>query len=332
VIREFGSIEIGLPVRRGTLGIVRSVADFVGHPFVAAVLVGISSAVWTLSFIAGRYPPTQELRKFGDSPLRVVLPLVLAIVLTAAGLTPYLRQIHRFGGIGGPVSRSRRGFSPWKQQGEGREKPSGGSASEFAEAHAGIVLWPKKPTRTTLVAPTPLLGNSLRSSANPLVIPFDGVYWFFRAPDVRPPTGSREAHGSPEMVNTRSTDRRALLMEAHQNLGTLINLDCCSTIQVAIRNADRYPESVSLELILTNTRSPGKPSQPLGSIMVKSTAPWKLYGDQPPVAETLSFKVPAKSAIRRFDEVTIVFHLDVDRADFGARIGIDRFVLVPRAF
>ena len=134
------------------------------------------------------------------------------------------------------------------------------------------------------------------------------------------------------MVNTRSTDRRALLMEAHQNLGTLINLDCCSTIQVAIRNADRYPESVSLELILTNTRSPGKPSQPLGSIMVKSTAPWKLYGDQPPVAETLSFKVPAKSAIRRFDEVTIVFHLDVDRADFGARIGIDRFVLVPRAF
>jgi hypothetical protein len=132
------------------------------------------------------------------------------------------------------------------------------------------------------------------------------------------------------MFNTRSTDRRPLSMEAHQNLGTLIDLDCCSTIQVAIRNADRYPETISLELVLTNTSLPGKPSQSLGSIMVKSTRPWQLYGDRPPVAETLIFKVPANSAIRRFDDVTIVFRLDTARAELGAKIAIERFVLVPR--
>jgi hypothetical protein len=118
-------------------------------------------------------------------------------------------------------------------------------------------------------------------------------------------------------------------MEAHQNLGTLLDLGCCSTIQVAIRNADRYPETVSLELILTDASLPGKPSQSLGSIMVKSTQPWQVYGDRPPVAEILVFKVPANAAIRRFDDVTIVFRLDSARAELGAKIAIERLVLVP---
>jgi hypothetical protein len=64
--------------------------------------------------------------------------------------------------------------------------------------------------------------------------------------------------------------------------------------------------------------------------MVKSTRPWQLYGDRPPVSETLSFDMPVHSAIHHFDEVTIVFRLDPARADFGAKIDIERFVLVPR--
>jgi hypothetical protein len=64
--------------------------------------------------------------------------------------------------------------------------------------------------------------------------------------------------------------------------------------------------------------------------MVKSTRPWRLYGDRPAVGETLTFAIPAHSVINRFDEVTIVFRLDPARADFGAKIGIERFVLIPR--
>jgi len=307
---------------------------FGGYTFTAVTLVGISFATWTWRFTTGECPRNQELRPSGESPLRAALALALAIILTAAGLTPYLRHMRGFGGIGVPVtSKMRRGFYQREQQGEvGREKASEGFASDVAEGHSGIVLWPKKQIHTTLVSPAPLLGNSLLSgshSTNPLVIPFDGVYWFFRAPDVRPPRGSRELHGSPEMFNTRSTDRRPLSMEAHQNLGTLLDLGCCSTIQVAIRNADRYPETVSLELILTDASLPGKPSQSLGSIMVKSTQPWQVYGDRPPVAEILVFKVPANAAIRRFDDVTIVFRLDSARAELGAKIAIERLVLVP---
>jgi hypothetical protein len=73
-----------------------------------------------------------------------------------------------------------------------------------------------------------------------------------------------------------------LSMEAHENLGNMIELGGCSRIQVAIRNADHYPETVSLELVLINTRAPGKPAQSLGKVMVKSTRPWKLYDEPAP--------------------------------------------------
>jgi hypothetical protein len=197
----------------------------------------------------------------------------------------------------------------------------------------GILLWPEERRHTQLIAPSPLsfkrhlFGNDKDIR---LVIPFDGVYWFYKAPDTRPPATSREAHGSPEMVSIRSTDRRPLRMEAHQHLGTLINLNCCSRIEIAIRNADRYRESVSLELVLTDSASSDKRSQSLGRVMVKSTRKWKFYDDRPPAAETLSFVVPASSEIHRFDEITVVFRLDADRADAGAKIGIDHFTLLPR--
>jgi hypothetical protein len=131
-------------------------------------------------------------------------------------------------------------------------------------------------------------------------------------------------------VEIRSTDRRPLSIEAYDHLGTLIDLDCCSKIQISIRNTDRYPETVSLELTLINTSLPHKPSQLLGSMMVRSTRPWKIFESPKPVTETLNFLVPARRSLQRFDELKIVFRLDRARADAAARIAIDHFVLVPR--
>ena len=262
--------------------------------------------------------------------------IALAIVITAAGLIQYLPHSFRVRGFGVPSRHHARQGSPqgrapraaWAQKGFEH------SARPPSESDPGIVLWPETQTQTKLVAPTPVFGEALltgHGSAKPLEIPFNGVYWFFKAPDLHPPKTSRQAHGSPELVNIRSTDRRPLSMEAHDHLGNMLDLDCCSRIQVAIRNADHYPETVSLELVLINTSVPGKPSQSLGTMMVKSTRPWKLY-DEPakPVSETLSFVIPTHASIRRFDEVMVVFRLDAARADAGPKIAIDRFVLVPR--
>lgn len=317
-----------------------ALAVFAGYPSTAAALLGVSSGIWTWAFT--NEISTERLRKISASqPMsRDFWRLTLAALATAAALIPYLQRTYGIGGHGLPSPHRPHLES---SQGYGREpgpqkldlqQLAGDSHAPASGGNPGVILLPEKTTRTRLIAPSPMVEDNLltnQRSSNPLVIPFEGVYWFFKAPDTHPPRTSRQTHGSPELLDIRSTDRRPLSMEAHENLGSMIGLDCCSRIQIAIRNADHYPETVSLELVLIDSRAAGKPSQSLGRMMVKSTRPWKIYdGPSPPASETLNYLIPAHPVIRRFDEVSIVFRIDAARADAGPKIAIDRFVLVPR--
>jgi hypothetical protein len=195
-----------------------------------------------------------------------------------------------------------------------------------------VILWPEIRDRSILVPPLPELGHGLFTTkqVNPLSIPFFGVYWLFKAPDKRPPDGSFRARGNPAAHTFFTTDHTPLFMEANQNFGTLIDLSCCSRIEIAISNADRYPGSVTLELLLANTTLRGKPSQSLGSVEVKSIPRWRPDDDGMAVPETLAFAVPSNTSLRKFDEVKIQFHLEAVRSETAAKIAIDRFVFVPR--
>jgi hypothetical protein len=327
-----------------------AVAGFAGYLFTAALLVGISSAAWTWSFSMNGSPDDWQNSRPSQSTSRILFVVAMAIVFTAGGLIPYLRSTRRIGGFGVPsrhhsrhvTTLANRGGDPGgekasdgggQRQQSGVEKASEGSFPAARDANSGVILWPKEQAYTQLVAPVPAMGNGLlqsKRSAKPLILPFNGVYWFFKAPDLQPPNTSRQAHGSPELLDIHSTDRRPLSMEAHENFGSMIDLDCCSRIQISIRNADIYSETVSLELILINSSLPGKPSQSLGTVMAKSTRTWKIYEKPSPTAETLNFPIPANLSLRRFDEVMIVFRLAAFRADDGAKIAIDHFVLIPR--
>ncbi len=239
------------------------------------------------------------------------------------------------GGFGAPShSHAHRAFPQAESGGQrSRDKTFEASKGRTTEGDTGIVLSPDKLIHTKLVAPAPIIINAPQTghrSASPLAIPFDGVYWFFKAPDLHPPQSSRQAHGTPELLDIHSTDRRPLSMEAHDNLGTLISLDCCSKIQIAIRNADPYSDTVSLELILIDSTLPGKPSQSLGRVVVKSKRTWNLYGEHSLTREELNFAIPENPAIHHFDEVNIIFRLAAFRADDGPKIAIDHLVLFPR--
>ncbi len=312
-----------------------AIAAFAGYSFFSAFLVGIASAVWTWSFTKGQHSGGGR-PSSSQSSSRAFSMVIVAIVITAAGLLRYLPLSFRVRGFGVPSPyHAHQGYLQGDRRGQPHaQKTFDRGGIDPDESDPGIVLWPETQTQTKLIAPAPVFGNALLSgqgSAKPLEIPFEGVYWFFKAPDLHPPRTSRQAHGSPELVNIRSTDRRPLSMEAHDHLGSMLDLDCCSRIQIAIRNADHYPETVSLELVLINTSAPGKPSQSLGTLMVKSTRPWKLYDENSqPIRETLNFPIPQRASIRRFDEIMVVFRLDAARADAGPKIAIDRFVLVPR--
>ncbi len=299
---------------------------FAGYTTAGSILFGAAICAWAWWSIPGA-------NSLHPSQTQNVPAVLLATIFTLAALLPYLHGAAGFG-LGSSHQRAvrvlpRGGASARRYTAEtvnDSQRPAG-------EGNTGIVLWPEEQLHTQLIAPTPIdLTNlpALGPNANPLVIPFGGVYWFFKAPDVRPPRTSRQAHASPETVDIRSTDGRPLSIEAHDYLGSLIALDCCSRIQIAVRNADRYPDTVSLELILVDTSQAGQPSESLGRMLVKSTRPWRIYERPQPVGEMLNFQIPPRSLLRHFDEVRIIFRLDHTRADAGARIAIDHFVLVPR--
>ena len=303
-----------------------------GRMLSAAALAGVAFSVWTwTSPRFGPSPSTMPAHARSQSPH---LPIAaLAVVATLLALFPFLRIPGSHLSVG-YLSRGHRPVPTGDSLGpRSRPRAPDGSAANGEPGDSGVILWPTKPVITQLVVPPPMhetheLANG--HHADPLIIPFDGVYWYFKSPDVQPPKSSRQMHVSPETVNIRSVDHRPLSIEAHDHLANLISLNCCSRIQVALRNADRYPESVTLEVVLINTSVPSRPQQSLGIMMVRSTHPWDIYDEAPPVSETLNFAIPSHHALSRFDEVKVVFRLDHARADAGAKMAIDHFVLIPR--
>lgn len=299
---------------------------FARYTTVGSILFGVAICAWAWWSIPGA-------NSLNASQAQNVPAVLLATVFTLAALLPYLHGAVGFG-LGSSHQRAVRVLPRGRASARRYTTETlNDSQRPPGEGNTGIVLWPEMKLHTQLIAPTPIdLTNppALGPNANPLVIPFDGVYWFFKAPDVRPPTTSRQAHASPETVDIRSTDGRPLSIEAHDYLGSLIALDCCSRIQIAVRNADRYPDTISLELILVDTSQAGQPSESLGRMLVKSTRPWRIYERPQPVSEMLNFQIPPHASLRNFDEVRIIFRLDPTRAEAGARIAIDHLVLVPR--
>jgi hypothetical protein len=306
------------------------VSHATGHFLVATVLAAAAFAVLSCLFATSKLDDPQIAHELS---LRVFLALAL-ILATTITLGPLLLRVHFFYGLGGPVrAQVAQAATPGSKRGQPTSETRLNSAIGVRDAYSGIVLWPKKQVITKLVAPSPLLWDKKRSSdpSHPVVIPFDGVYWFFRVPDTHPPAKSRESQGTPEMFDIQSTDwRRPLVMQAHQNFVNTIPSSCCSRIEVALRNRDRYPHSISIELVLIDNNSPGKPFESLGRESVNSIGPRKTDDGGAPRTETLKFALPFGARLKQFDEILMVFRLDGYRARTAAKIGIDHFTLVPR--
>jgi hypothetical protein len=211
----------------------------------------------------------------------------------------------------------------------GSKQETGSTAHDNSGDHTGVILLPEQQQHTTLVPPLPSMPSGLfdPKHQNPLTIPFYGQYWFFKLPDREPPKDSYVTHGTPAKMTFFAPDGRPLVMEAHQNLGKLIDLSCCREIRIEIRNADRFAATVSIELVLKNTREGQKGLVSLGTAPVTSAPADPDF----PAKETLTFPIPANAPIRQFDEMTIRFPREKVGINRSAKIAIDRFVLIPRS-
>ncbi len=185
--------------------------------------------------------------------------------------------------------------------------------------YRGVVLWTDPKHQAMVIPPRPAQGKGRSQREQDWSIPFDGVYWFFKFPDQRPPTGSYTLTGSPAKTVFRSSDNFVLEMEARQNFVNPIEMSCCSRIAVEINNADAFPGTVFLALTLSNLRLPGEPSESLGRLPVTGTA-----------HESLNFAMPGNPRISQFDAATVKF-LRTGRQNLrSAEITIEQFNLTPR--
>jgi hypothetical protein len=201
-----------------------------------------------------------------------------------------------------------------------------------ASAFTSIVLYPPPSKEKSKIVPpkphAPTLGQQL-AAAKPLVIPFDGPYWYFQLPDTKPSPNAHIMHGKPTTVNMHSTNDDPLQMEAHQRLGSAIAIDCCKAIDLALTNADNRPGLIQVEVLLTDTSDPVHHTQDLGQQTIASSQPTHFALVRGPVNETLHFNIPS-SRLRHFNEITVIFLPSEERALGGAKVSIQNFTLIPR--
>lgn len=280
--------------------------------FDAGLLLAGCTAVFLWRFTSTRSMDDKQ-KKWSPSVLQMISALIVAILLTAWTLLPWVGRVN-YGVAAAAVHPHKVGAAP----------------PDNSAAYKGIILWtvdPKK--KQEFIAPRPEIFQPSAKS-KPLIIPFDGAYWYYQLPATGPGAKAHHAYGTPVAVNIHSNDLLPLLMEAHQDLGNSIDLACCRDVEVAVQNGDNRAGAIQLGLLLTDTTLPGKPSQYLGVQTVISSLPQHFSLKNSPAAETLRFPVPEQTKIRRFNAITVIYMPDSQRSVIGAKVAIEHFALIPR--
>ncbi len=284
------------------------------HPMAAGTLFVMTVASLTLFAMTSGAMAAERPRNLPQTVFGIVLTIFLAAGITVGGLRP-------------------RGFFQGDEDAGGptAATPAQGTASRAAALKAapvagpgsfpGVILRPEIKPYVRLVEPPPVRGGMGFSLPRTYAIPFDGEYWVYRFLYNRPPARSIEEQGTPSELSYRTVDRWPLVMEAHQKLDPAIDL-ACRAVRVEIWNADRYPNTVSLEL----DALAGKGWTSIGTQPVRSV-PQRDGARVIAAAESLEF--PIRTPVQDCMELKVLFLRDRSRSDRSAMIAVDRFVLLP---
>ena len=282
-----------------------------GEVFLATALAGVAAFLFVWKRLASFDAKARE--GFTEPMVRASAAFVLAMLI----LIPLL--LARFVRMNGGVeTRAQAATRPDADKGDP------------ADPYRGIVLFTVQ-DKSKELPPVPMERDLLRTGTKkPLVIRFDGSYWYFQAPQHGPGIHPHLAHGDPVAVSIYSTGWVPLAMQAHQTLAEAVDLRSVGAMQVAVRNGDNRRGRIDMGLLLTDSTAPGKPSMYLGTEPIVSTEPDRFTFKAHPVSEEVRFAIPQRRGIRTFDEVTVLFFPDGDRMTLGARVGIEQFELMPR--
>lgn len=293
----------------------------------AGFLLAIAAALITWRWAAYNPIAPEAQRTSVPSGRRLTTSTVAALLVTLIALLPWIQS---------PSSDTEEAsVFPHPVQAKVKYVPP-----ETSDSWHAVLLWPFPPKKERMLPPIPRR-LAVNTSAIPTVIPFDGEYRYYETPGKWIASRAHLAQGSPIDVNIHSADWGPLLMEAHQKLSLPIDLNCCRAIQMVVRNGDNRRGRIIVGLVLANSALPGKPSLIVEAQPVASTQPGRFTIKSAPLNETLTFSIldqQARSSTRnaggsklqQFDEITVLFLPDPERAALGAKIAIQSFTLIPR--
>ncbi|HEX3661898.1 MAG TPA: hypothetical protein VHU89_10730 [Acidobacteriaceae bacterium] len=284
-------------------------------PFWAAVWLALGSLLLVWKTLASLTRPE---RRLADPRRRLGSAAMAAIAVVVALLL--VRPHPGMAGLAGGAARA-------SARTQGKE-----TGAAVDDAYRGIVLFTVT-DKTKELPPLPLERNPLRAGTNrPVVIPFDGSYWYFQAPQHGPGLHPHLAHGDPVAMNISSTGWVPLAMQAHQTLAQPIPVHGGEGFALTLRNGDNRDGRIEVGVLLTDSRARtlDKPTLILGVKPMLTSEPPEFAYKTRPVEEDLTFAIPQNPALRQFDTITVLFFPSAVRDTLGARVGIRQFALLPR--
>lgn len=211
------------------------------------------------------------------------------------------------------------------------ERPAPEPRAEASKipGYRSIILWPPK-QKNPAIPPPPEHSRLLMPEAmHPLIIRFDGPYWYFQAPSRKPGPHAHQAQGTPVDYRIEASGG-SLTMEARQRLGGELPVADCSEIRMEIANRNNRPGVISLALLLADSAEPGKRAIYLGQQPVVSSQPGNFAFKASPAREILRYSIPQHARLRTFNQIIVMFLPEKAESNSAPEIAIRQFALFAR--
>ena len=290
-----------------------------------AVLFFVAGAALLAVQLPAKEEVTRKRKFLASSRSRVLLSTTMATVVVVFGLLPFLMS----------AGHRERSFDALLRNLFVKTVPVTGAHQSVrvqqppirSDGYIGVILTPKQKKRVEPKVPRITVATRTGGLLHPLTIRFTGSYWFFQSPFLGPPMDSVTAEGDPATIGVRSSNYKPLLMEAVQDLDEPIDTASLENIQLSMLDTDPYPGTVSVELVLVDTKLENH-LQSLGVQRLNAIPVVKNANSSH--SDTLTYSVPWYCRCKEFNQIRLIFRLDPSRSKQGAAIAIQSFMLGPR--
>jgi hypothetical protein len=291
----------------------------------AAAFFALSSFLFTWNRTLVRSHDTGEDHEYRRAVLRLACVVIPAVLITAWALLDGVAHRNRLAAINAALAADEASSSE-----RARQKTKSQSSAHGLGGYESLILWPPH-QKEQIIPPIPAQESLLApGTTRPLIIPFNGPYWYVQPPDKLPGPTAHEAHGTPLGAGIQSNNFIPLAMAAHQLLSAPVPIARYGQIEVEIENRDNRSGVIAMAILLADSTSPGKPTLYLGQQPIVSTEPGHFAFKSAPVFETLRFSIPPGAKKRRFNEITVMMLPDIEHAFVAPKIAIQQFQLFPR--